>query len=93
MTDNPQAQATGGAVDVRDWLNRHNVVLPYVDKAVVLTQPQGSTDFATAKAPVWLHFDLDNQLAALNDAPTKLMDETRGLIVGVLKEAMNKSKK
>ena len=93
MSDNPQAQATGGAVDLRDWLNRHNIVIPYVDKAVVLTQPQGSTEFVTAKAPVWLHFDLDNQLSTLNNGPAELADETREQIVGVLKEAMQKSKK
>ncbi len=93
MSDNPQAQATGGAVDVRDWLNRHNVVLPYVDKAVVLTQPQASTDFATAKAPVWLHYDLDNQLTGLKDAPAKLAGETREHIVGILKDTSSKSKK
>jgi hypothetical protein len=87
LSQNPQAQATSGALDVKDWLNRHNVLLPYVDKAVVLTQPQASTDFATAKAPVWLHYDIDNQISNLESAPAKLLPEVTERAVTALKEA------
>lgn len=93
MSQNPQAQATGAAVDVKDWLNRHGVVISYVKKAVVLTQPQPSTDFATAKAPVWLHYDFEDRLNNLNSAPAVMSDEVVEHIVSILKEASSSSHK
>jgi hypothetical protein len=87
LSQNPQAQATRGAVDIKNWLNRHNVIIPYVDKAVVLTKPQPSTAFATAKVPVWLHYDVDSQLAHLNDATAKLDTELIEQTIAVLREA------
>ena len=86
MSKNPQAQATGSAVGLSDWIKRHGVV-QYVDKALVLTEPQPSTNFTTSKVPVWLHYDVDQQLTALNHKAPSLSDEELERIVEIVQIA------
>lgn len=92
LVGDPVAQVRKNAQNLRYHLEQFGI-RTHVNAAVVITQPQQVSSFGPTDEPVWLHFDVENQLTRLNNSPPILADEVTENAIAALSKVVNLSGK
>jgi hypothetical protein len=88
LDNDPVAQARKNAVHLRFYLEQYGI-RAYVNAAVVLTEPQQQSNFGPTEEPVWLHFEVENQLTRLNDLPPTQADQVKEKVVAAVSKVVD----
>ena len=92
LDGDPVAQVRRNAVQLRSYLEQYGV-RAYVNAAVVLTEPQQVSNIGPTDEPIWLHFDVENQLMRLNSSPSNFADEVKERAIAALSKVVDLSDK
>jgi hypothetical protein len=76
LDGNPVGQVRTNAQQLRYFLEEHGVKL-HVNAAVLITTPQQVSNFGPTDEPVWLSYEIENQLNQLNNQPQSLIEAER----------------
>jgi hypothetical protein len=88
LDGDPVAQVRKNAVQLRSYLEQYGI-RTYVNAVVVLTKPQEVSNFGPTGEPIWLHFDVENQLARVNKLPATLTDEAKEKAIAALSKVLD----